>query len=59
VNCFETDVSEKPVDPHLQGSSYLHSLILEDGTIGCPETLVSNHFTPHVPEDEKFQFNRS
>ena len=47
VKCFETDVSGKPVGPHLQGSSYLHSLILEDGTIGCTETSVSNHLTSH------------
>jgi hypothetical protein len=45
---------------HLQGSSCPRSLILEDGTIGCPETAVLNNFTPrNDARDERTQFNCS
>jgi hypothetical protein len=34
-------------------------LIFEDGTIGIPETSLSNHLTPwNNPEDGRIQFNR-
>ena len=42
---FETDVSGLPIGFHVQGSGFLNSLTLEDGTDSSPETSVLNHLT--------------